>query len=72
MQELGIDVTVMVRSIFLRGFDQQMANKVAGYMEKIGVKFIRDSVPLSVTKIEDDKEGWKTVKYQTTTNGETK
>lgn len=25
---LGIDVTVMVRSIFLRGFDQQLANKV--------------------------------------------
>ena len=28
MHALGIDVTVMVRSIFLRGFDQQMANKV--------------------------------------------
>jgi len=25
---LNIDVTVMVRSIFLRGFDQQMADKV--------------------------------------------
>lgn len=29
---LGIDVTVMVRSIFLRGFDQQLANKVGDYM----------------------------------------
>jgi len=29
---LGIDVTVMVRSIFLRGFDQHMANKVAAHM----------------------------------------
>lgn len=29
---LGIDVTVMVRSIFLRGFDQTMANMVADHM----------------------------------------
>ena len=28
LNALGIDVTVMVRSIFLRGFDQQLANKV--------------------------------------------
>ena len=68
MQELGIDVTVMVRSIFLRGFDQQLSNKVADYMKKIGVKFIRDSVPTSIIKNEDD---WKTVKYQTTTDGNT-
>lgn len=37
-------------------------------MKKIGVKFIRDSVPTSVVKNEDD---WKTVKYQTTTDGNT-
>ena len=29
---LGTEVVVMVRSIFLRGFDQQMANKVGDYM----------------------------------------
>jgi thioredoxin reductase (NADPH) len=52
MQQLGIDVTVMVRSIFLRGFDQQLSNKVANYMDKIGVKFIRDSVPLSIERKE--------------------
>lgn len=28
MHGLGLDVTIMVRSIFLRGFDQQIANKV--------------------------------------------
>lgn len=50
---LGYDVTVMVRSIFLRGFDQQMANKVADYMEKNGVKFIRGAVPTRVDKVED-------------------
>lgn len=42
---LGIDVTVMVRSIFLRGFDQSLANKVGEYMKKIGIKFIRGAVP---------------------------
>lgn len=37
----GIDTTVMVRSIFLRGFDQQCANRIAAYMENHDVKFIR-------------------------------
>ena len=69
MQELGIDVTVMVRSIFLRGFDQQMSNKVADYMAKIGVQFLRDSVPISITKGEGNL---KTVKFATTTDGNTK
>ncbi len=60
---LGIDVTVMVRSIFLRGFDQQLANKIGAYMEKIGIKFIRNSVPSKITK---KAEGdWKTVEYET-------
>lgn len=47
---LGIDVTVMVRSIFLRGFDQQLANKIGDHMAKIGIKFIRKSVPTKITK----------------------
>jgi pyruvate/2-oxoglutarate dehydrogenase complex dihydrolipoamide dehydrogenase (E3) component len=50
MHGLGIDVTVMVRSIFLRGFDQQLANKIGDYMKKTGLKFIRDSVPTKITK----------------------
>lgn len=47
---LGIDVTVMVRSIFLRGFDQSLANKVGEYMKKIGIKFIRGAVPTQIVK----------------------
>ena len=47
---LGIDVTVMVRSIFLRGFDQQLANKIGDYMEGQGVKFLKKSVPTAITK----------------------
>lgn len=32
MKGLGLDVTIMVRSILLRGFDQQIANKIGEYM----------------------------------------
>uniref|UniRef100_A0A8C3V2F3 Thioredoxin reductase 3 n=1 Tax=Catharus ustulatus TaxID=91951 RepID=A0A8C3V2F3_CATUS len=35
---LGLDVTVMVRSILLRGFDQEMAEKVGAYMETHGTE----------------------------------
>ncbi|KAG9508589.1 Thioredoxin reductase 1, cytoplasmic, partial [Fragariocoptes setiger] len=51
---LGNDVTVMVRSILLRGFDQEMAEKVGKYMSDHGVHFLRPCVP---TKIEQIKEG---------------
>lgn len=60
---LGIDVTVMVRSIFLRGFDQQLANKIGDYMKKIGIKVIHNSVPTKITKKEHGD--WKVVTYKT-------
>ena len=51
---LGLDTTVMVRSIFLRGFDQEMAEKIGADMEnEHGVKFIR---PDTVKSIEQLKE----------------
>lgn len=58
---LGCDVTIMVRSIFLRGFDQQIANKIGDYMEKTGVRFIKKAVPIEVTL---NSEGKKVVKFQ--------
>lgn len=45
----------MVRSIFLRGFDQQMAELVAGAASEKGVKFIHKSVPSAVEKTEDGR-----------------
>uniref|UniRef100_A0A673MGQ9 thioredoxin-disulfide reductase (NADPH) n=1 Tax=Sinocyclocheilus rhinocerous TaxID=307959 RepID=A0A673MGQ9_9TELE len=45
---LGLDVTVMVRSILLRGFDQDMANRAGDCMETHGVKFLRKFVPTKV------------------------
>jgi len=46
---LGLDVTVMVRSILLRGFDQQMAELAGDFMKAEGVKFIRPCVPTKVS-----------------------
>lgn len=45
----------MVRSIFLRGFDQQMADLVAGAAAEKGVKFINKTIPSSVEKTEDGR-----------------
>jgi thioredoxin reductase (NADPH) len=55
---LGYDTTVMVRSILLRGFDQDMANRIGAYMENHGTKFIRGTVP---TKIEKPDPNGKTI-----------
>lgn len=65
---LGYDTTVMVRSIFLRGFDQDMANKIAGYMEETGVKFLKQCVP---TKMEKQSDGKVKVTYKSSEGVET-
>ncbi|GAB1867660.1 Thioredoxin reductase 1, mitochondrial [Camponotus japonicus] len=52
---LGYDTTIMVRSIVLRGFDQQMANLVAEEMEQRGVHFIYQAKPKKVAKQEDGR-----------------
>jgi len=51
----GYDTTVMARSIFLRGFDQEMAELVAKYMEEAGTKFIRPSIPTKLVKLPSGK-----------------
>uniref|UniRef100_A0A8C3AQN2 Thioredoxin reductase 2 n=1 Tax=Cyclopterus lumpus TaxID=8103 RepID=A0A8C3AQN2_CYCLU len=48
---VGLDTTVMVRSIALRGFDQQMAGLVTDYMDAYGTKFAWKCVPKSVDKL---------------------
>ena len=47
---LGYDATVMVRSILLRGFDQDMANRIGAFMETHGTKFIRGATPVKLEK----------------------
>ncbi|XP_076854024.1 thioredoxin reductase 2, tandem duplicate 2 [Brachyhypopomus gauderio] len=48
---LGLDTTLMVRSVALRGFDQQMARLVTGHMEAHGTRFHWGCVPTSVEKL---------------------
>lgn len=66
---IGLDVTVMVRSILLRGFDQDMANKIGEHMEEHGVKFIKQFIPIKVSGVagrfvgfillfRQEREGW--------------
>ena len=58
---LGYDTTVMVRSILLRGFDQDMANLIGTHMELYHTKFIRGAVPTRIEK--PDPEGKIIVTY---------
>lgn len=52
---LGFDTTVMIRSIPLRGFDQQMAEMIVDYMSQTGTHFVRNAVPTKVEKLEDGR-----------------
>lgn len=54
---IGFDVTVMVRSILLRGFDQDMAERVGANMEDKGITFIREAVPYKIEQIEAGEPG---------------
>ncbi|XP_059061734.1 thioredoxin reductase 1, mitochondrial isoform X1 [Achroia grisella] len=52
LNSLGFPATVLIRSVPLRGFDQQMANIVTNEMEEKGIKLHHKCVPLSVEKLE--------------------
>ncbi|XP_076423432.1 thioredoxin reductase 3 isoform X2 [Peromyscus maniculatus bairdii] len=68
---LGLDVTVMVRSVLLRGFDQEMAEKVGSYLEQHGVKFQRKFTPVSVQQVEKGSPGKLKVVAKSTEGPET-
>jgi len=59
---LGYDTTVMVRSILLRGFDQDMAERIGKYMEDHQTKFIKKAVPVKLEK--PDADGKIVVTYK--------
>uniref|UniRef100_A0A4W4EAA8 thioredoxin-disulfide reductase (NADPH) n=1 Tax=Electrophorus electricus TaxID=8005 RepID=A0A4W4EAA8_ELEEL len=67
---LGLDVTIMVRSILLRGFDQEMADRAGDYMETHGVKFLRKFVPVKVEELEPGTPGRLKVTAKSTETGE--
>mmetsp|Transcript_53915 Transcript_53915/g.60242 ORF Transcript_53915/g.60242 Transcript_53915/m.60242 type:complete len:629 (+) Transcript_53915:151-2037(+) len=52
---LSKDVTVAVRSILLRGFDRECAERIGDYMKEHGVKFKMQVTPSKLEKIEDDR-----------------
>lgn len=60
---LGYDTTVMVRSILLRGFDQDMADLIGKHMELYHTKFIRGATPAKLEK--PDPNGRIQVTYNT-------
>uniref|UniRef100_A0A8D9BPN9 Thioredoxin reductase 3 n=2 Tax=Cacopsylla melanoneura TaxID=428564 RepID=A0A8D9BPN9_9HEMI len=51
---LGYDTTVMVRSILLRGFDQDIANMIGDDLESRGVKFIRSTIPTELMEQDEN------------------
>jgi len=55
LNEVGFETAVMVRSILLRGFDQQCAVMIGEVMEKGGVRFIRNSVPTKLEKTANER-----------------
>ncbi|XP_013140297.1 PREDICTED: thioredoxin reductase 1, mitochondrial isoform X4 [Papilio polytes] len=67
LNSLGYSATVLVRSVPLRGFDQQMAQLVTAEMEERGVRFHHKCVPLSVEKLES---GQLKARWQNTDTGE--
>ncbi|XP_058974970.1 thioredoxin reductase 1, mitochondrial-like isoform X1 [Musca domestica] len=69
LKGLGYDATVMVRSIVLRGFDQQMANMVADSMVERGIPFLHKTIPKSVEKTQDGRLLVKYVNTETQEEG---
>ena len=57
LKGIGLDVSVMVRSILLRGFDQQMAGIIGDYMESHGINFIKGAVPVEIIKTKEGENG---------------
>eukprot|EP00003_Mantamonas_plastica_P006322 TRINITY_DN1512_c1_g1_i5.p2 TRINITY_DN1512_c1_g1~~TRINITY_DN1512_c1_g1_i5.p2 ORF type:complete len:426 (+),score=154.80 TRINITY_DN1512_c1_g1_i5:1871-3148(+) len=55
MNGVGCDTTVMIRSIPLRGFDQQMAQMITCTMADHGVKFLQPAVPDEVVQTDDGR-----------------
>ncbi|XP_006821122.1 thioredoxin reductase 2, mitochondrial-like [Saccoglossus kowalevskii] len=63
---LGFPTSVMVRSIPLRGFDQQMASFVTDHMEAIGIPFLWSCIPVCLEK---NSNGKIVVTYKDTKTG---
>ena len=56
IHDLGHDTTVMVRSILLRGFDQEVANLIGADLEAGGCKLVREAQPTRLERAPDGKQ----------------
>uniref|UniRef100_A0A0L8GKX1 thioredoxin-disulfide reductase (NADPH) n=1 Tax=Octopus bimaculoides TaxID=37653 RepID=A0A0L8GKX1_OCTBM len=65
LRAFGLDVTVMVRSILLRGFDRQMAELIGDNMEDHGIKFIHKAQVKKVEQLKAGEPGRLKVTYAT-------
>lgn len=70
LASLGYDTSVMVRSILLRGFDQDMATRIGNYMEKRNVRFINKATPSKLSKLDNGKINVEYVQEGKTVNEE--
>ncbi|CEM31551.1 unnamed protein product [Vitrella brassicaformis CCMP3155] len=57
LNEINFDVSVAVRSVVLRGFDRQCAEKIAQLMAEVGVRFMYSVTVGSITKKQPDESG---------------
>ena len=55
LTELGYDVTVASRTILLRGFDRQCAEKVGNLMHDLGTNFMYGFQPATINKLPSGK-----------------
>lgn len=55
LRGLGYEATVMVRSVVLREFDQQMGGLIRAALAERGVRFLDKCVPVKVDKQADEK-----------------
>jgi len=53
LHELGLDVTVMVRSKVMRKFDEQVAGQIGELMERSGIRFLMPANAVSFKKVKD-------------------
>jgi len=69
LQSMGSETTILIRSLPLRTFDQDMAKRAVKSMELIGCKFVTkfDSSKGSITKLDNGK---LSVSYFTDDKGE--
>jgi len=69
LRGIGNEVDLLVRSIFLRGFDQDIAEKIGHNLAEEGITIHRPSIPVKVEQLEDGTPGTLRVTFRRTDTG---